>query len=319
MMVPWRRLLMLHLGVLALLLAAQFFLPAYHHTNVARIMVLATFAIGYNVLLGYTGLMSLGHAMFFAVGMYATGLSVYYWGWSGPLAFLAGIGAGIAASAVLGAVILRTAGVSFLIVTMMFSQSVYLLILYFNPVTYGDQGFSISAQLAPLSIFGQTFEWSNASVKYNAAWLVCAVGLLISLMVAVSPFGRVLHAIKQNEPRAQLLGYDTYRYRLLAMIVSGTIAAASGAAYALLFSYVGASFASILYSIYPLLWTLVGGAGTVLGPLLGTGVMFYLVDLASDWTSSYLIVVGAVLIALVLWFPLGVLGTIRERWVRWLP
>jgi branched-chain amino acid transport system permease protein len=170
-----------------------------------------------------------------------------------------------------------------------------------------------------MEVAGRSFSFSMAEVKYNGALIVFAGAFLVSWLVAVSPFGRVLKAIRENEPRAQLLGYNTYLYRLGAMMISGAMAGAAGGAYALLFSYVGASFASILYSIYPLLWTLLGGAGTTLGPLVGTGIMFYLIDLASDWTSSYLIVVGVVLIALILWFPEGLLGTLRRRWMKWLP
>ena len=116
-----------------------------------------------------------------------------------------------------------------------------------------------------------------------------------------------------------MLGYDTYRYKLLALAVSAIVAGAAGATYALLFSYVGSTFASFQYSIYPLLWTLLGGVGTTLGPLVGTGLMFYLVDISSGLTSAYLLIVGAVLVALVLWFPKGIVGAIRDRWLEWLP
>ncbi|MCC6203684.1 MAG: branched-chain amino acid ABC transporter permease, partial [Hyphomicrobiales bacterium] len=102
-------------------------------------------------------------------------------------------------------------------------------------------------------------------------------------------------------------------------VVSGTICAAAGAAYALLFGFAGATFASVQYSILPLLWVLLGGAGTTIGPLLGTLFMYYVVDVTSGYTSAYLLVVGAALIVLVLFFPKGVLGTVRDRWARWLP
>jgi len=101
--------------------------------------------------------------------------------------------------------------------------------------------------------------------------------------------------------------------------VSGTLSALSGAAYALMFAYAGSTLASIQYSIHPLLWTLLGGAATILGPLLGTALMFALVDFASGFTNANLLAVGVVLIVLVLFFPKGILGTIRERWLPWLP
>ena len=306
-----RKVLVLHLGVVAVLAAAQLVLPAYHHTNAARIMVLAAYAIGYNVLLGYTGLMSLGHAMFFAAGMYGAGLAVYYGGAGALPAFGAGVGASIALAAGFGLLALRTSGVSFLIVTMMFSQACFLVLLHFNEVTYGDQGFILSGGLAPAM--------SQPAVRYNAALGVFAACFLLHLALVRSAAGRVLIAIRENEDRTGLLGYNTWAYKYLAFVVSGGMAGMAGAAYALLFAYVGASFAAVLYSIYPLLWTLLGGAGTVIGPLVGTGLMFYVVDIASGITSAWLFVLGGILIVLIVWFPRGITGFVRERWLPWLP
>ncbi len=134
-----------------------------------------------------------------------------------------------------------------------------------------------------------------------------------------SGFGRVLVAIRENEERTRMLGYDTFANRLAALVVSGTVCAAAGAAYGLLFGYVGANFASVQYSILPLLWVLLGGAATTLGPLFGTVFMYYVVDITSGYTSAYMLVVGVILILLVLFFRKGLLGTLRERWLGWLP
>ena len=131
--------------------------------------------------------------------------------------------------------------------------------------------------------------------------------------------GRVLAGVRENEERTRLLGYDTFAYKLLSLALSGGLAGAAGAAYALVFSYVGSTFASILYSIYPLLWTLLGGSGTTIGPLVGTALMTYMVDVTSGFTSAYLLAVGAMLVGLVLWFPAGIVGGVRARWIRWLP
>jgi branched-chain amino acid transport system permease protein len=313
------KVLALHLGILIALFIAQFILPAYHHTNVARIMVLATYAVGYNILLGYTGLMSLGHAMFFAAGMYGAGLPIYYLQFGAVQAFCVGVLLSLVLAALFGLIALRTSGVSFLIVTMMFAQACYLAILYFNRITLGDQGFILSKTLGPVSLGSFQFAFTSPAVKYNVALLLFASCFLLSAVLAGSPTGRVLIAVRENEERTGLLGYSTYKYKLLALIISGGISGVAGAAYALLFSYVGASFASILYSIYPILWTLLGGTGTTTGPMIGTGLMFYLVDIASGLTSSYLFVVGAVLVMLILWFPKGIMGAIRTRWLPWLP
>lgn len=308
-----------HLGVLGLLLALQFVLPPFHHGMAARIMVLAAYAAGYNLLLGYVGLMSLGHAMFFATGMYAAGLAVYYLNVGTVGALALGLAASALQSALIGLVTLRTSGASFLIATMMFAQAFYLSILHFNRFTGGDQGFILTGRLAPWHVGGLILAVSDPAVKYNAALGLLAACLLLSLWLVRSPVGRVLVAVRENEERTRMLGYDTDRYRLLALVVSGTMAGAAGSVYALLFSYVGATFASVLYSIYPLLWTLLGGAGTTLGPLVGVMVMTYLVDFMSGFTSSYLLMVGLALVLIIMKAPSGIVGGIRDRWVKWLP
>ena len=311
------RVLALHLAVLGLLAALQLVLPPFHHGMLARIMVLAAYAVGYNVLLGYVGLMSLGHAMFFAAGMYGTGLTVHHLGWGVAAGFGAGALAGLAVAAVVGLMTLRTTGPAFLIVTMMLAQAFYLATLYWNDVTGGDQGFILTG--LHLELAGHRFALAAPAVKYNVALVVFAACLLVSLWLTRSPVGRVLVAVRENEERTRLLGYNTAGFRLVAVLLSGLLAAMAGAAYTLLFSYVGSAFAGILYSIYPLLWTLLGGAGTVLGPLVGTLVMTYVVDVASGFTTAYLLVVGLVLVGMILWAPAGIVGGIRARWATWLP
>lgn len=309
----------LHLGVIALLFALSFVLPEYHHGLLARIMVLAVFAMGYNMLFGYVGLLSLGHAMFFAAGLYGAGLAVIHLGWSVPLAFLGGIACGTLLALAIGLLALRTTGVAFMIVTMMFAQVFYLIILYFAAWTGGDQGLVVP-QPARILTFGATsLDLTNPTVRYMSALTLFAAVLLITLAIVRSRYGRVLVAVRENEERTKMLGYDTFSNKLIAVVVSGTICAASGAAYALLFGYVGSSFASVQYSILPLLWVLLGGAATTLGALIGTVFMYYVIDVASGYTSAYLLIVGIALILLVLFFPKGILGTIRQRWLGWLP
>jgi branched-chain amino acid transport system permease protein len=308
-----------HAAVALALFGLQFVLPPFHHGMLARIMVLATYALGYNVLLGYTGLMSLGHAMFFASGLYGTGLGVYYLG-LGPIeALVAGLAASVLLALVIGSLSLRTTGVAFLIVTMLFAQVCFLATLYFNTVTGGDQGLVLTGRLRPIALGGASIALSLPAAKYNLAWLLFTGALLVSVWMVRSPIGRVWIGIRENEERTRMLGYDPFAYKLLAVLASAAISGLAGGMYALLFSYVGSSFASVLYSIYPLLWTLLGGVGTVIGPLIGTGLMTYLIDVTSGITSSYLFLVGIVLVVLVIRLPQGIMGGVRARWWPWLP
>ncbi|TGQ88751.1 branched-chain amino acid ABC transporter permease [Mesorhizobium sp. M8A.F.Ca.ET.208.01.1.1] len=309
----------LHLGVIALLFVLSFLLPEYYHGLLARIMVLAVFAMGYNMLFGYVGLLSLGHAMFFGAGLYGAGLAVIQLGWSVPAAFAAGLGCGAVLSLIIGLLALRTTGVAFMIVTMMFAQVFYLAILYFAAWTGGDQGMVVPQPTRVLSFGATSLDLTNPTVRYICALSLFSLVLLITLAIVRSRYGRVLVAIRENEERTKMLGYDTFSNKLAAVVVSGMICAASGAAYALLFGYVGSSFASVQYSILPLLWVLLGGAATTLGPLIGTLFMYYVIDVTSGYTSAYLLIVGVALILLVLFFPKGILGSIRQRWLGWLP
>lgn len=314
-MTDGQKALALHAGLIGLLLAGHFLLPAYHHGNLARIMVLATYAIGFNILFGYSGLLSLGHAMFFAAGMYGTGLTAYHMGLPPAPAFLAGLAAAAALSLVVGLLALRTVGVAFMIVTLMFSQAAYLTILLFGTWTRGDEGLVL--QPAQRVLWG--IDLSSESNRYLAALILFAVCLGFCLWLVRDSTGRVLVAIRENEERAALLGYDVFRYKLVAVVLSGTISGAAGAAYGLLFGYIGATFASVQYSILPLLWVLLGGAGTVLGPFLGTLFMFYLIDIASGYTHAYMLIAGVVLVALTLFAPQGIAGELRRRFWPWLP
>ena len=305
----------LHIGVVALLLALNFILPDYHHGNLARVMVLACYAMGYNMLFGYTGLLSLGHALFFAAGMYGMSLTVQHLGWSAGPAIIVGLASGLTMSLVVGILSLRTAGVAFMIVTLMFAQAGYLAALYFGEYTRGDEGFVI--QKAARQIGG--IDLSDPMNRYLAALVLFAVCLFITLRVVQTGFGRVLVAIRENEERTRMLGYDVHRHKLLAILLSGTMSAAAGAGYGLLFGYAGATFASVQYSIFPLLWVLLGGAGTVLGPFVGTLFMFYLIDLSSDISTAYMLIAGLTLVLLTLFAPQGLVGELRRRTLGWLP
>jgi len=197
----------LHLGIIALLFVLSFLLPEYYHGLLARIMVLAVFAMGYNMLFGYVGLLSLGHAMFFAAGLYGAGLSVIHLGWNVPLAFLGGIACGALLSLVIGLLALRTTGVAFMIVTMMFAQVFYLLILYFATWTGGDQG-QVVPQPARVLTFGATsLDLTNPTVRYMSALVLFSLVLLVTLAIVRSRYGRVLVAIAAEFRKHQHGGF----------------------------------------------------------------------------------------------------------------
>ncbi|MEZ5797127.1 MAG: branched-chain amino acid ABC transporter permease [Paracoccaceae bacterium] len=303
-----------HLAVLAALAVAGLLLPAYHMTNLARIMVLAVFAMGYNLAFGYAGLLSRGHAMFFAAGMYGAGLPVWHWGWSAGPALMGGTLAGGVLALAVGLLALRTAGVSFMIVTLMFAQAFALSILYFNDWTHGDEGFVLAD--TGRSLLG----WSMAAdgPRYAVAWALFAAGLVISVLLVRSRFGRVMVALRENEERARMLGIDPFAAKLRVLVISGLFSG-RGRGLCGAVRLCRRRFRRHPYSILPMLYVLIGGAGTVLGAGLGAGIMFYLTDFASSLTSAWLFLVGAALVVLVLFAPRGILGFVRARLWRDLP
>lgn len=312
------RSLTLHLVVMVLLFGFQFVASDYMTLTLTRMMALAVFAMGFNIVYGYTGLLSLGHSLFFGTGVYAAGLTIYHFGWPAPLAFAAALAVSACVAAAIGALALRTVRDSFMILTLMLSQVGFLTVLYFNTVTGGDQGLSLPQASRVFSVLGYRVDLTDAVTRYNLAFGLLFITTLFSFVLVQGRFGRVLRAIRENEARTEMLGYNVLAAKFSAFVISGTIAGMAGAAYAILFGYIGATFTGIQYSIEALLFTLLGGAGTLLGPLLGTVLMTMLIDRLSEITSAYFLWIGLILIALTLWFPKGLLGAIRQRFLPWL-
>lgn len=306
---------LLHIGVVALLAISFFILPEYHSGNLARILILAVYAMGYNLLFGYTGLLSLGHALFFASGMYGLGLAMHFFEFEPLSAMIAGLLAAMVASICVGFLALRTSGVAFMIVTLMFAQAGYLTILYFGEYTRGDEGFVIQQA----DRFVGSIDLTSPAGRFFAALLLFSICFFIIAYIVRSGFGLALVAIRENEQRASMLGYDVMRLKLQAIIISGVMSGAAGAGYALLFGYAGATFATVQYSIFPLLWVLLGGAGVTIGPLIGTFFMFYLIDYSSSITPAYMLIAGVTLVLLTLFSPQGFAGELRKRYFPWLP
>ena len=239
------RVLVLHISVLAGLAVTQFVASDYVVLSLARIMVLGVYAMGYNILYGYAGMLSLGHAMFFATGLYAAAIGATRFGLTPPASFALAFVIGLAVSIALGAVLLRAAGVAFMIVTLMFSQAAYLATFYFGDFTRGDEGIVIPDALRAFSAFGVPVNLANAATRYNLALALLTSVVALNLVLARSRFGHVIVAICENESRTVMLGYDVGRDKLIAFAISGAVSALAGAAYALMYAFAGSTLASI--------------------------------------------------------------------------
>ena len=310
-------------ALLLIALAAAPWLGAYP-VFVMKVLCFALFAAAFNLLIGYTGLLSFGHAMFLATAGYTTGYTIESLGLTPILGVIAGTAAATLLGLVAGFFAIRRQGIYFAMVTLALAQLVYFIYLQ-APFTGGEDGL----QGVPRgTLFGLVSLSSDLALYYV---LLVAVALAFVLIVRIvhSPFGQVLTAIRESEPRAVSLGYDTDRFKLLAFVLSAGIAGLAGALKVLVLGFETLGDAYWTMSGLVILMTLVGGMGTLFGPLVGAALVVTLEDrlgdiggaLASvthvDWFNSLggstTIVIGLVFIACVLTFRRGIVGEIVAR------
>lgn len=298
-------------GTLLALGLIQPVLTPFQRSLVTEMMIWSIFALAYNLLFGYTGLVSLGHGLFFGAGMYAAALSLIYLGADAWSALAIGGGGATLVSAVIGYLSIRVRGLYFLIVTLIFSMTFYLAALNYPEVTGGSGGLVLT--IPNFAFANVAFSILDPVVNFYLVLIVLGISWGILARIGTSPVGKVLQAVRENEERTRLLGYNVERYKLFAFIVSGLFSGLAGALYAFSFRFAGPQFMDVVTSVNVLVWTLVGGAGTVLGPVVGTFLMVAVVDYTSSLTSSFLIVVGAVLLVIVSAARKGIVGTLRSR------
>ncbi|TDN68051.1 branched-chain amino acid ABC transporter permease [Paraburkholderia sp. BL10I2N1] len=310
-------------GLLLIALIVAPFVGAYP-VFVMKVLCFALFAAAFNLLIGYTGLLSFGHAMFLASAGYTTGYAIQTLGLSPELGVLAGTAAATMLGLVVGLFAIRRQGIYFAMVTLALAQLVYFVFLQ-APFTHGEDGL----QGVPRGkLFGALSLVPDLTLYY-VVLVVMVLAFLLIVRIVHSPFGQVLIAIKENEPRAISLGYDTDRFKLLAFILSAGLAGLAGSMKVLVLGFETLGDAYWTMSGLVVLMTLVGGMGTLFGPLLGAALIVALEDrlgdigasLASltgvDWFNSLgesaTIVTGLIFIACVLAFRRGIVGEIIAR------
>jgi branched-chain amino acid transport system permease protein len=310
-------------GLLLLLLIAVPFIGIYP-LFVMKVLCFALFAAAFNLLIGYTGLLSFGHAMFLGMAGYTTGYAIQTLGYSPELGVLAGTAAATVLGLVVGLFAIRRQGIYFAMVTLALAQMVYFVFLQ-APFTHGEDGL----QGVPRGKLFGVLDLSSDFTLYYVVFAVMVLMFLLIVRIVHSPFGQVLVAIKENGPRAVSLGYDTDRFKLLAFVLSAGIAGLAGSLKVLVLGFETLSDAYWTMSGLVILMTLVGGMGTLFGPLLGAALIVALEDRLGDiggalasvtgvqWFNSLgesaTIVTGLIFIACVLAFRRGIVGEIVAR------
>jgi branched-chain amino acid transport system permease protein len=283
-------------------------MPAYPLTLVTQALIFGILAMSLDVLLGYTGLPSLGQAAYFGVAAYAVALlaTERQVGLLGCAA--AGIALAAVTAAVFGFVAIRARGTYFLMITLALGMVVWGLAFRWVSLTKGDNGVSgvPRPELGALSLSAPLPFFYFSLVVAAAVWTVLG-------LVVVSPFGLGLKGIRGSESRMEALGYNVWLHKYVAFVLAGTFAGVAGVLWAYYNGFVGPTDVQLVTSVEALLMTALGGPGTLIGPAIGAGIIVFLKNFVSVYTKRWLLILGAVYIGVILFAPYGVVGALRGR------
>jgi branched-chain amino acid transport system permease protein len=305
---PW---LVVAVVVLAALAALPLVGSSYATNLVIEVMIFAIFAMSLDLLLGYTGLISFGHAAFFGVGAYAAIILATQLGFGVWAGLAAGIGLAAAAAAIIGYCCVRLGGVSFIMLTLAFSQLLFAVALKWRAVTGGSDG---TGGLGRPSVLG----WSltDPASFYYLILAFFVVSYIVLQRLIAAPLGHVFVGIRENEARMQAIGYRTHRFKLLAFVIAGAFAGLSGGLYAMFNGFISPESMYWTASGDVLIMVILGGAGTLTGPAIGAAIFLLMKNFVSTRTDHWMLIIGIVFICCVMFFRQGVYGTARSLYLR---
>jgi branched-chain amino acid transport system permease protein len=301
--------------ILALLIVAPFVLPEFWRRFLTEILIWGLLAMSSDILIGYTGMVSFGHSAFFGLGMYGAAAALLT---TRPpslgLAILYGLVAAAAVAAFVAYFSTRLRDIYFAITTLIFSQIFYVIIFTWTDLTGGENGLTFSRPALGIpGLFSVPF------TTQTLYWFVLAIvtaSYLVLRRVTQSPFGMVLQSIRENETRTRAIGYPVERYKIVAVMLSGLFAGLAGVLYAVQNRFAAPDFVFFLVSGEVVIYNVMGGIGTLVGPILGAGVFLLLREAFSRFfTEFYLIPLGVIFVAMVIFMPQGLLGFMR-RWLN---
>jgi branched-chain amino acid transport system permease protein len=299
-------------AVLVFLLFFPLIMP--YEALAINILIFGLYAVGFNLLFGYTGMLSFGHAAFLGVGSYLCGIAIVSGGWPWWAAIAAGVAAAALVGVAMGYLAIRTRGIYFSMVTLALAQIVYYAFYKAERWTGGENGLR-GIRVEAMHLFGYKLDFVNPLTKYYIIWVFVAGAMWFVSRLLNSPFGAVIEAIRENEKRTSACGYDVARAKLLIFVVSAAVCGLAGALRALHLSIVPIDSLHYLQSGQAVMMCLLGGMGTFFGPFVGAGLFLYLEDVATSVTSHWMAVVGIIFIIFVLFFPKGVWGSLLH-WLQ---
>ena len=294
------------LTVLALLIALPDLLRAYYLALTTKMLIFALFAMSLDLLLGYVGLASLGHAAYFGIAAYTIALLNVRAGLNSGAALPAALCAATVTGALFAPLALRARGSYFLMITFALAQVVWSVAFGWRSLTNGDDGIP--------DVVRPNFGWSldNTTSFYYFVLVVVGVASLLLVAIVRSPFGRALRGIRESESRMQALGYDVWRYQYAAFVLAAAFAGIAGALYAYFNRFVGPEYLYVVQSAEALIMVILGGAGTLIGPAIGAGLIVFLEDFVSSMTEHWVLVLGIIYVLVTLFAPRGLIGLVVE-------
>ena len=293
-------------AVLAFLLVLPWLMP--YEALAVNVLIFGLYAVGFNLLFGYTGLLSFGHASFLGIGSYLAGIAIVHLGLPWWAAIALGVVSATAAGVLIGLLAIRTRGIYFSMVTLALGQIVYYAFYKAERWTGGENGLR-GVRVETIDLLGWHIDFVNPTSKYYVILVFVAIALWLVSRVLASPFGAVIETVRENEQRAAACGYDVARTKLLAFTLSAAVCGLAGTLRALHLSVVPIDSLHYLQSGQAVMMCLLGGMGTFFGPFVGALVFLVLEDVVTHMTRYWMAVVGVVFMAFVLFFPRGIWGS----------
>jgi branched-chain amino acid transport system permease protein len=291
-----------------LLLFLPFITP--YKALASQMLVFAIFAIGYDIAFGYTGLLSFGHAAFFGLGAYGTGLTLIHLSIPAPLALLIGIVISLLVAFPIGYLSIRRRGIYFAMVTLAFAQMIYFIAFKWRGLTGGDDGLH-GVPRPPLG----PVDLRSEIVLYYFILFFFILSVLLGIRIIKSPFGKTLECLRENEDRARSIGYNPTRYKLISFVISASFAGLAGGLYALLQNFVPLFTLGLDLSGDIVLMTLIGGMGTLYGPIMGAMGLILLKDLLTSHINIWPLFLGLLFVVSIMTFRKGVFKELKEKFL----
>jgi branched-chain amino acid transport system permease protein len=277
----------------------------------SQMLIFAIFAIGYDIIFGYTGLLSFGHAAFFGLGAYGTGLSLIHLEVPALIGIFIGIIVSLLVAFPIAYLSIRRRGIYFAMVTLAFAQLIYFIAFKWRSLTGGDDGLHGVPRppLGPINL-------NSEIALYYFILFFFMISVILGFRIVNSPFGRTLECLRENESRARIIGYDPLKYKIVSFVISAFFAGLAGGLYALLQNFVPLYTLGLDTSGDIVLMTLIGGMGTLYGPIMGAMGLVFFKDLISSYIDIWPLFLGLLFVVSVMTFRRGIFKELKEKFLK---